>query len=122
VAVVDDEPGVRRAIRRILATEHDVEEFESARVLAERIATGARYDAILCDLMMPDMTGMELHGVLQRAGSPQAAAMIFMTGGTFTTEAQAFLNDIANVRLEKPFEARSLRALIRGRIAGVEPA
>jgi hypothetical protein len=48
--------------------------------------------------------------------------MIFMTGGTFTTEAQAFLNDIANVRLEKPFEARSLRALIRGRIAGVEPA
>jgi len=121
VAVVDDESGVRRTILRILATEHDVEEFESARALAERVANGAVYDAILCDLMMPDMTGMELHGVLQRAGSPLAGAMIFMTGGAFTQEATAFLNAVSNPHLEKPFEAGPLRALIRGRFARVPP-
>jgi PAS domain S-box-containing protein len=116
LAVVDDEPGVRKAIVRILSSEHDVEEFESALGLAERIAAGRSYDAILCDLMMPDMTGMELHGVLQRAAPSQAAAMIFMTGGAFTPEAQAFLNSVSNLRLEKPFEVKPLRALVRGRI------
>jgi CheY-like chemotaxis protein len=116
VAVVDDEPGVRRAITRLLAAEHDVEEFGNARELAEHIADGARYDTILCDLMMPDMTGMELHGVLARAIPEQADAMIFMTGGTFTEEAQVFLNAVRNPRLEKPFEARPLRALLRSRV------
>ncbi len=116
VAVVDDEPGVRRAITRILGAEHDVEEFDNARELAERIADGARYDTILCDLMMPDMTGMELHGVLARAMPEQGDAMIFMTGGIFTEGAQAFLDAVPNPRLEKPFEAGPLRTLIRNRI------
>jgi len=116
LAVVDDEPGVRKAIARILSVEHDVEEFESALGVAERIAAGSSYDAILCDLMMPDMTGMELHGVLQRAAPSQADAMIFMTGGAFTSEAQAFLNSVPNLRLEKPLEVKPLRALVRGRI------
>jgi PAS domain S-box-containing protein len=116
LAVVDDEPGVRKAIVRILSAEHDVEEFESALGVAERIAAGQSYDAILCDLMMPDMTGMELHGVLQRAAPSQADAMIFMTGGAFTPEAQAFLHSVPNLRLEKPFEVKPLRALVRGRI------
>ncbi len=116
VAVVDDEPGVRRAIVRILAPEHDLEEFDGARGLAERIAAGQVFDAILCDLMMPEMTGMELHGLLLRSAPAQAAAMIFMTGGTFTEDSQGFLDAVPNARLEKPFEILPLRALIRGRI------
>jgi signal transduction histidine kinase/CheY-like chemotaxis protein len=116
VAVVDDELGVRRAIVRILASEHDVEEFDGARALVERIAAGQGFDAILCDLMMPEMTGMELHGLLLRSAPAQAAAMIFMTGGTFTEEGQGFLDAVPNARLEKPFEVLPLRALIRGRV------
>jgi PAS domain S-box-containing protein len=116
VAVVDDELGVRRAIVRILASEHDVEEFDGARGLAEQIAAGQRFDAILCDLMMPEMTGMELHGLLLRSAPAQAAAMIFMTGGTFTEEGQGFLDAVPNARLEKPFEVLPLRELIRGRV------
>jgi CheY-like chemotaxis protein len=116
VAVVDDEPGVCRAIERLLGGEQDVETFKNARELAERIAEGARFDAILCDLMMPDMTGMELHGVLERAAPALANGMIFMTGGTFTPEAQAFLGAVSNPRLEKPFETAALRALVRAQV------
>jgi PAS domain S-box-containing protein len=121
LAVVDDEAGVRRALCRLLGTEHDLEEFENARELAERVVEGARYDAILCDLMMPDMTGMELFGVLRRVSPAQADAMIFMTGGTFTPEAQAFLIEVPNRRLEKPFEAGTLRALVRS-LVKLQPA
>jgi CheY-like chemotaxis protein len=121
VAVVDDEPGVCRAIERLLGGEQDVETFENARELAERIAEGARFDTILCDLMMPDMTGMELHGVLQRAAPALADGMIFMTGGTFTPEAQAFLGAVPNPRLEKPFETAALRALVRARVEQAPP-
>jgi PAS domain S-box-containing protein len=121
VAVVDDEAGVCRAIERLLDDEHDIDAFGNARELAERIAEGAHYDAILCDLMMPDMTGMELFGVLQRASPALAEGMIFMTGGTFTQEAQAFLNAVPNPRLEKPFETAALRALVRAQVEQAAP-
>jgi PAS domain S-box-containing protein len=117
VAVVDDEPGVRRAIERTLATAHHVEQFKSARALADRVAAGERFDAILCDLMMPDMTGMDLHRVLRRTAPPQAEAMIFMTGGTFTPEADAFLRGVTNPCVEKPFDAAALRTLVKNRVS-----
>jgi CheY-like chemotaxis protein len=118
VAVVDDEPGVRRAVGRALAAAHEVVPFASARALADRIAMGERFDAILCDMMMPDMTGMELHQVLRTRQSDQAEALIFMTGGLFTDEARAFLEAVPNARLEKPFDIGALRALVRSRVAG----
>ncbi len=121
VAVVDDEAGVCRAIERLLDDEHEVDVFGNARELAERIAEGAHYDTILCDLMMPDMTGMELFGVLQRASPPLAEGMIFMTGGTFTQEAQAFLSAVPNPRLEKPFETATLRAVVRAQVELASP-
>jgi PAS domain S-box-containing protein len=116
VAVVDDEPGVRRAITRLLAAAHQAEPFDSARTLVARIAAGERFDAILCDLMMPDMTGMELHRELQRLAPQQAATMIFMTGGTFTPEASDFLRDVANRHVEKPFDTAALRALVQEQV------
>jgi CheY-like chemotaxis protein len=117
VAIVDDEAGIRRAVGRSLANAHEVVLFESARVLADQVAAGERFDVILCDLMMPDMTGMELHQVLRSRVPEQADAMIFMTGGTFTPESRAFLEAVPNPRVEKPFEIAALRTLIRSRIA-----
>lgn len=39
-----------------------------------------------------------------------------MTGGAFTPSVRAFLESIPNARLEKPFSAHELRALVRGRL------
>jgi CheY-like chemotaxis protein len=67
---------------------------------------------ILCDLMMPDMTGMDLHAELARKLPEQATRMIFLTGGAFTPRAREFLDEVPNQRLEKPCDLGKLLALI----------
>jgi two-component system cell cycle sensor histidine kinase/response regulator CckA len=113
VLIIDDEPRLVSSLRRWLAADHDVDATTSARGALERFVGGKRYDAILCDLMMPEMTGMELHARLVRQAPDQAARMVFVTGGAFTVEAQEFLARVSNARLEKPFALEELRGTIR---------
>ncbi|TMB29249.1 MAG: response regulator, partial [Deltaproteobacteria bacterium] len=58
VLVVDDEPMVGSSIRRLLGRDHDVVVVQSGKDAVAKIAAGERYDVILCDLLMPEMTGM----------------------------------------------------------------
>lgn len=114
VLVVDDEPMLVRAFRRILASEHDVQVETSAAVALERVVLGERFDVILCDLMMPNVTGMDLHASLLRLAPDQAERMVFMTGGAFTPGAREFLDRVLNTRVEKPIDPAGLRSLLHG--------
>ena len=58
---VDDEPLISKAIQRCLVNDHDVVALTRGAEALEKIRAGAEFDVILCDLMMPEMTGMELH-------------------------------------------------------------
>jgi PAS domain S-box-containing protein len=117
VLVVDDEPALCAALRRVLAPEHEVAAVTEAHAARDRIARGERFDVILCDLMMPGMTGMELHAELSELAPDQAARMVLLTGGAFTPSADEFLRRVANARVEKPFDPASLRALVRGLVS-----
>ena len=81
-----------------------------------RIKSGKRFDVILSDLMMPQMTGMDLYEELTRVSVDQAERMIFLTGGAFTAQARAFLDAVTNQRVDKPFDAIHLRSIINDRI------
>ena len=85
--------------------------------MLDRIEKGERFDVIMCDLMMPEMTGMDLHARLSQSRPSDAARMVFLTGGAFTTEAREFLDRVTNHRVEKPFDPVALRALVRDRLA-----
>jgi CheY-like chemotaxis protein len=104
--------------------EHEVIPLTSASDALERLTAGDRFDLILCDLMMPGMTGMDLHEALSTASPANAARIVFLTGGAFTARAQAFLSEVPNARLDKPFDPTSLRRLVaislENRGAGVE--
>jgi CheY-like chemotaxis protein len=112
VLVVDDESMVVSVVARFLGADHDIVPALAARQALELITRGPAFDVILCDLMMPHMTGMELHATLLRAHPEHAKRMVFMTAGAFTPRARAFLDSVPNPRLEKPFDPQSLRALI----------
>ncbi|HET9599671.1 MAG TPA: PAS domain S-box protein [Anaeromyxobacteraceae bacterium] len=112
VLVVDDEALVCRAVARTLAREHEVvEETDPVRALA-LLEAGERVDLVLCDLMMPGLTGMELHESLARRRPDLASGMIFLTGGAFTDSARSFLERVPNRRVEKPFDADVLRRAV----------
>ncbi len=113
VLVVDDEPAVAAAIRRVLASQHEVVVRASGEEALAAIGRGERFDAIVCDLMMPRMTGMELHEALARLAPDQAARMVVLTGGAFTDGAREFLDRVSLPRCEKPFDAAGLRELVR---------
>lgn len=116
ILVIDDEPMIGQAVRRILAKEHEVFVTTDARVALDRVRGRETFDVILCDLMMPQMTGMEFHGEIRKLDPAFADRIVFLTGGAFTPAARAFLDEVPNQRVEKPFDAQHLRALINDRI------
>jgi signal transduction histidine kinase len=116
ILVVDDEPIVGKAVERALGAYHDFAFRDDARQALELIRTGSRFDVIICDLMMPEMTGMDFHAQLLQLVPAQAEAIVFLTGGAFTPGAQEFLDRTANPRIEKPFDTQELRAIVNARL------
>jgi len=111
ILVIDDESMITTTLGRLLR-EHEVRTSNDAREALGWLRDGERFDAILCDLMMPDMTGMEFHGQLDALVPQQAAQVIFMTGEAFTVAARSFLDEVPNDRIGKPFDIQELRRLL----------
>ncbi len=112
VLVVDDEPSVGNALRRMLSRNHQVEATTGAQEALERVRQGEHFDAILCDLMMPQMSGMELYRVLLEQFPAVARRVVFMTGGIFTDVARAFIAQVPNPTVDKPFDRDQLLEVI----------
>ncbi len=114
VVVVDDEPLVGRSIRRALR-EHEVEIYSSGEEAIERLCSDEPVDVVFCDLMMPEVSGMEVYGRVFEQRPQTASRFVFMTGGAFTPQAREFLKATTLACLEKPFELRQIRDLVRER-------
>lgn len=112
VLVIDDEPMVGTLAYKVLRDDHDVTRTTSAREALEWIGQGLRYDVILCDLMMPQLTGMDFHAELVRVAPEQALRVIFLTGGAFTSQARQFLEAVSNLCIEKPFDIHALSVIV----------
>jgi len=116
VLVVDDDQQLGQAIRRYLTSYHDVVVVQSGRAALTLFEAGERFDVVLCDVMMPQVTGMELFGEVQRLDPTQAERIVFLTGGAFTIAARMFLDGNTNQRLEKPFDLKTLRRIVNDMI------
>jgi len=119
VIVVDDEPLVGRSIRRALRG-HEVEVFTSGQEAITRLCSGAPFDVVFCDLMMPQVSGMEVFRRVCEQCPDVASRFVFMTGGAFTQPAREFLERTPLLCLEKPFELRQIRDLVTERAEPVD--
>jgi CheY-like chemotaxis protein len=117
VLLVDDDAMLGQAVGRSLSGFHDVKVLSSAQEALDYIVGGQRFDVILCDVMMPVVTGMDFYDELHQSVPEQAARIVFLTGGAFTVGAREFLDRVPNVRMEKPFDVKNLRALVNERVA-----
>ena len=112
VLLIDDEPAVGTAVRRLLRDFHEVEALQDAREALRRIASGTQYDAIVCDVMMPEMTGVQFFQELERSAPELARRTGLMSGGVFSPQAMEFIESRSVELLHKPFERESLKKFV----------
>ena len=103
-------------MRRLLA-EHEVTVASRAVEALERLDAGERFDLVLCDVMMPELSGMGFYEALRARHPSTADRVVFITGGAFTPEASSFLASVPNARLDKPFGAAELRLVVERELA-----
>ena len=123
VMLIDDEPFVLTTMARLLRDGHDVVTLSDPRDAALILLdVGRDFDLVVCDLMMPHLTGMELFARVQAARPALADRFVFMTGGATVPAVQAFLDQVSNERVEKPLSSPHLRGLARRMVDRGRPA
>ena len=122
VLVVDDEPGIRAILRRLLQAAHDVVEVASGAEARELLGADRAFDVILCDLMMPGMSGAEVHAWLAAQDAAAARRVVFVSGGAFLPGVAEYVEGSGNVLLEKPIDAARLRATVAELVAAAPVA
>jgi CheY-like chemotaxis protein len=122
VLIIDDEERVGIALERCLNKEHEVELVSSSPAAVARIVSGERFDAILCDVVMPEMTGQEVFQAVAAILPGQARRIIFMSGRV--TEVKCSLGVVRCI--QKPFDMSVVRRAISGflpiRLSGLHPS
>jgi CheY-like chemotaxis protein len=108
ILVLDDDPMIRELLHRLLADDHEVAAFDDPRRAVAAIEAGQRFDVIVCDLMMPQLTGMDVFDRITTLAPEQARRMMFITGGAFTIRAREFMARTTNPSLDKPFTSETL--------------
>jgi PAS domain S-box-containing protein len=112
VMLVDDEPQVAHTMERLLRRDYDVTIALCGKDALDHITKGIWFDAIVSDVMMPNMTGIELLEHLQRVAPAQSARLVFLSGGAFTAQTRERLDQLGVLLLEKPVTAKDLRATV----------
>lgn len=116
VLLIDDDSAVLGVLLRTLAKHYECTAISSATEALSLLVAGERFDLILCDLMMPMMSGMAFYTRLERLDPKQAHKLVFLTGGASNPLVQAFLAAIPNRSIEKPFKVSQLKAAVRARL------
>ncbi|HSO31283.1 MAG TPA: PAS domain S-box protein [Labilithrix sp.] len=118
ILIIDDDPRVGKALAELLRLRHDVQLEVRAAAALERLLAGEHYDVVFCDLMMPEMTGMDFQEALEERAPEVARRTLFMTGGAFTPRAHAFLDRLPGRSLQKPFRMADLERAIAAIMGG----
>lgn len=113
VLIVDDEPLLLKLIYRTLSEDHEVVVKESSVEALQFIRANPSFDIILCDLMMPEMSGMELFDKVTENLPEMSERFAFMTGGAFTDTANQFIENMTNKKLDKPFTPSDLKVFVK---------
>ncbi len=111
ILVIDDEPSVLRALARTLRP-HRVVTANSASEALRLLEAGDAFDLVLSDMMMPGVTGADLHAILEKTHPTLAHDMLFLSGGGTTPATKAFLAANESRVVMKPFDGPVLIACV----------
>jgi signal transduction histidine kinase len=112
VLAIDDEALLLKAYRRMLGDTHDVVTALGGLEAMRLLERDPGYDVVLCDLQMPELSGMGVHDLVQKRWPALADRFVFVTGGAFSPDAKRFLEESVIAVIQKPFRVEDLLALI----------
>lgn len=121
VLVIDDEVAICRALNRVLKG-HDVTTLSDAKEGLARLERDD-FDVVICDLMMPGMSGYKLFAAACQARPALRTRFVFVSGGALSEEASRFLKTCECPVLPKPFANADVLDVVdrvaRSHVAGV---
>lgn len=110
--VVDDDPAVRVALARVLSLHHNVDSAGSADDALAKLASGAEFDAIVCDVVMPERNGLEFLAEVRARFPELESRVVLITGGAIAPDVGRALKEVRNEIVEKPFALDQIEAAI----------
>jgi DNA-binding NtrC family response regulator len=116
ILIIDDEVAVGRTLNRLLGSQHDVTVVSEGQQALDLFESGVHFDVIICDLTMPELSGIDIYEHCQKQKPELAQRFVFMTGGTFTPASREFLDSVTNIFIEKPFDLQTIRHIVQSRI------
>src|SRR3989344_3134497 len=116
ILLIDDDSDLLAVLQEVISTKHDCVGFTDARMALDTLHNNDSFDGIICDLMMPTMSGMQFYSMLKEVAPLYLSKIVFMTGGSFTSETDEFLSQ-PNIRYcEKPVDTKILMDIIQSMI------
>ena len=117
ILVVDDEPLIVKTIIRALGHDNVVVGETCPERALELAFADPPFDAIVCDVMMEGLTGVDVYERIARARPGMEMRIVFVSGGAHTARTRAFLASVPNRCLTKPFAPEGLSSVL-AQIAG----
>ncbi len=121
ILLVDDDPLVLKSMQRLLRR-HDVHTVPGGAEALELLGQDSAFDIILCDLMMPDVTGMDVYEQLAAQGDGLERRIVFLSGGAVTARAQSVLASAPNLRFEKPVDPKRIELMLQSAVESFNSA
>jgi CheY-like chemotaxis protein len=115
LCVIDDEPMMCELIGALLAGDYEVSAFTDPRAALNALRTRS-FDVVLCDLMMPELTGMDLFEAVSQERPELAQRFVFITGGAYTERTRAFMASVVCPQIIKPFHRQELIAAVEAKL------
>jgi two-component system, cell cycle sensor histidine kinase and response regulator CckA len=121
VLIIDDEPAMLRVLARMTRV-HATTIAPSAQAALDLLADGERFDVVLCDLAMAQLTGIDFYERLLVDHPDLARRVIFVSGGMEGTRARDFRRSVSNIFLDKPFPQAILHEHISRLLGSLRPS
>jgi CheY-like chemotaxis protein len=116
---IDDEMLLLKAYRRMLIDHHDIEVVAGGADALALLENDRRFDVILCDLQMPELSGGDVYRTVARRWPGLEQRIIVITGGAFSSEARKFLEEGIVTAVNKPFQLEEILDAIDRRAAAL---
>jgi len=118
ILVVDDEPHICRALDRLLTDKGHLVDTTPSPLTALEMLRDKRYDLILLDLRMPDMSGIELYERIGIISPSLQRKVICVTGDVVSSQNEAFLHETGIPCVAKPFGVNELMRQVKQVLEG----